>query len=352
MMNFNNIYNGRKVIVTGNTGFKGSWLNLWLNLLGANVTGISLKPETEPNHFNLLNLQNQNNSYFENICNYNEIFNIFKKEQPEIVFHLAAQALVRKSYKQPLETLKTNVIGTANIIEAARLTPSVKAIIIITTDKCYENDERLEGYKEEDRLGGYDLYSCSKACAELVSKSYRCAFLNNDNNPLLATVRAGNVIGGGDWSEDRLIPDAVKAIRSNKVLEIRSPNATRPWQHVLEPLSGYLLLGQKLLEGKKEFEQAFNFGPDNEGNKTVEKVLKEAKNNWLELNWQAKVQENNPHEANFLHLNCDKAKKELGWKPSWNFKESIVKTIEWYKKYYENNNIITKIQIEEYMNGN
>lgn len=352
MMNFNNIYNGRKVIVTGNTGFKGSWLNLWLNLLGANVTGISLKPEIEPNHFNLLNLQNQNNNYFENICNYNEIFNIFKKEQPEIVFHLAAQALVRKSYKQPLETLKTNVIGTANIIEAARLTPSVKAIIIITTDKCYENDERLEGYKEEDRLGGYDLYSSSKACAELVSKSYRSAFLNNDNTPLLATVRAGNVIGGGDWSEDRLIPDAVKAICSNKILEIRSPNATRPWQHVLEPLSGYLLLGQKLLEGKKEFGQAFNFGPDNEGNKTVEKVLKEVKNNWSGLNWQAQIKENNLHEANFLHLNCDKAKKELGWKPLWNFEKSIAKTVKWYKKYYQDKEIITKLQIEEYMNAN
>ncbi|MGD9638577.1 MAG: CDP-glucose 4,6-dehydratase [Alphaproteobacteria bacterium] len=348
MVQFADIYNNRKVLVTGHTGFKGSWLSLWLQKMKAEVTGISLKPETSPNHFDLLNLSIKN--YLQNINDFNNVLDIFQKEKPEIVFHLAAQALVRRSYKNPLETWQNNIIGTANIIEACRLTPSVRAIIIITTDKCYENKEWVWGYRENDRLGGYDPYSASKACAEIVAASYRQSFFNNnDNSPLLATVRAGNVIGGGDWAEDRLIPDLVRAVADKQTLEIRSPKATRPWQHVLEPLSGYLLLGQRLLEGDKDCATSFNFGPDANGNKTVENVLNEAKKSWSHINWH---QDNtpSPHEAGFLHLDCSKAKAMLGWRPLWNFECSIKKTAEWYQNYYENNKCISLSQLEEYSN--
>ena len=347
MTNCYDIYQNRKVLLTGHTGFKGSWLSLWLKKLGADLTGVSLKPHTAPNHFDLLKLDI--NNYFQNICDFEETLAIFQKEQPEIVFHLAAQALVRKSYSNPLETLQSNIMGTANILEAVRLTPSVKAVVIITTDKCYENKEWFWGYRENDRLGGYDLYSSSKACCELVVSSYRNSFFKNNNLPLVATARAGNVIGGGDWAEDRLIPDLVRAVANKQQLTIRSPNATRPWQHVLEPLSGYLLLGKNLLEGKDEFASSFNFGPENESNKTVEKVLKEAQKSWQNITWE-QTPSPQPHEAGFLHLDCSKAKEMLNWKPLWNFEKAIAKTALWYQNYYEKQQVLTINQLDEYLN--
>lgn len=271
MKQFSDIFRNKRVLLTGHTGFKGSWLAIWLTGLGAQVIGVSLSPETEPNHWDLLGLDLDDRRV--DIRDADAILNIFTETKPELVFHLAAQPLVRRSYRDPLETWSTNVMGTANVLDACRLTESVRAIVVVTTDKCYENQEWPWGYRENDRLGGHDPYSASKAGAELVAASYRHAFFSNEDGPLLATARAGNVIGGGDWSEDRLIPDLVRATVNNQSLEIRSPNATRPWQHVLESLSGYLLLGQKLLEGQKDFAAPWNFGPEPEGNRSVAEVL-------------------------------------------------------------------------------
>ena len=277
---FRGVYKGKKVLVTGHTGFKGSWLSLWLIKLGAKVIGYALEPPTNSNHFELLNLDMV--SIIGDIRDRDRLNAIFKKYKPEVVFHLAAQPLVRYSYINPVETFETNVMGTINVFEACRITESVKAIVNITSDKCYENKEWIWGYRESDPLGGYDPYSASKGCAELVTSSYRKSFFNPEDyskkhNTLLASARSGNVIGGGDWGKDRLIPDIVRAISKNEKLYIRNPKATRPWQHVLEPLSGYLFLGQMLLEGKTEFADAWNFGPNEGCHTDVETVVKKIK---------------------------------------------------------------------------
>ena len=256
---FGNVYRGRRVLVTGHTGFKGSWLALWLTELGADVTGCSLAPPTSPNHWDLLGLQIADHRL--DVRDASAIARVVSQVRPEVVFHLAAQSLVRRSYREPLETWSTNVMGTANVLDACRQTAGVRAVVVVTSDKCYENQGWKRGYREDDRLGGHDPYSASKAATEMVAASYRGAFFGSKSTPLLATGRAGNVIGGGDWSEDRLLPDVVRAIAEGSTLEIRSPQATRPWQHVLEPLSAYLLLGQKLLEGRGECEGGWNFGP-------------------------------------------------------------------------------------------
>ncbi|MEA1938279.1 MAG: CDP-glucose 4,6-dehydratase, partial [Pseudomonadota bacterium] len=284
MTSLEGVYDKRRVLVTGHTGFKGSWLALWLARMGANVTGLSLPPETTPNHWDLLkpDIADIRGDIRDSVA----VANAVQTAGPEIVFHLAAQPLVRRSYRDPLETWATNVMGTANLLEACRKSDSVRAIVVITTDKCYENMEWIWGYRENDRLGGHDPYSASKAGVELVASSYRKSFFSGKNAPLLATARAGNVVGGGDWSEDRLIPDLVRAIWSKTPLVIRSPYATRPWQHVLEPLSGYLMLGKKLLEGDRRFADAWNFGPDDTGNQTVETVLTRLRKNWLAVTWE------------------------------------------------------------------
>ena len=343
---FNNIYKDKTVALTGHTGFKGSWLTLWLKKLGAEVAGLSIEPISNPSHWELLNLD-----IFEkktDIRNLREVKEFISNTKPQILFHLAAQPLVRSSYLDPLETWSTNVMGTANVLEACREEPNIKAIVIITSDKCYENKEISIGYKEIDHLGGHDPYSSSKAATELLVSSYRKSFFNKSDSPLVSTVRAGNVIGGGDWSEDRLIPDLMRAINEKKTLEIRSPNATRPWQHVLESLSGYLILGQKLLEGNYDFAQPWNFGPNDDGNRTVEEVLESLKEVLPEINWYV-TQASQPHEANLLHLDSSKARKKLEWKPVWTIEEGIIETANWYKALFEKNMVLSTAQLDAYV---
>ncbi|MCR4298352.1 MAG: CDP-glucose 4,6-dehydratase [Gallionella sp.] len=343
---FDGLYRDRRVLLTGHTGFKGSWLALWLTDLGADVTGIALSPDTSPNHWDLLKLDIPDHRL--DIRDYQALARVVKNTQPEIIFHLAAQPLVRRSYRDPLETWATNVMGTANLLEACRQTESVHAIVVVTTDKCYENREWERGYSETDRLGGHDPYSASKAAAEFVAASYRSAFFHEAQSPLLATARAGNVIGGGDWSEDRLIPDLVRAIVAGDELEIRSPQATRPWQHVLEPLCGYLMLGQKLIEGKRECAEAWNFGPESEGNRTVADILTRLKNHWPELGWRV-TDRPQPHEAGLLHLDSNKAHTQLGWCPVWSLDDALASTADWYRTYLSGGKVESQTQIAAFI---
>ena len=349
---FGNVYKGKKVFVTGNTGFKGSWLVLWLLKLGANVFGYSLDLPTDPNHHEILNLD------FETISG--EVRNLEKLQkaiesfQPDIVFHMAAQSLVRKSYQSPVETFETNVIGTVNVFEACRRIESVRAIVNVTSDKCYENREWIWGYRENDPVGGHDPYSASKGCAEIVTESYRKSFFPLDNyqkthQALVVSVRAGNVIGGGDWGDDRLVPDIMRAASQNEKVQIRNPHATRPWQHVLGPLSGYLLLGGLLLEGKKEFSGAWNFGPTDEGHRNVLSVIRELQKHWSNIDYHIEIDEKNPHEANLLKLDCSKAYAKLKWQPVWDSSTTFAKTAQWYKEYYESGHVPSEEQLAEYI---
>ena len=346
MKSFGGTYWGRRVLVTGHTGFKGSWLALWLHELGASVTGVALPPESQPSHWDLLELPLDDRRL--DIRDVGALQRVFSEAQPEIVFHLAAQPLVRRSYRDPLETWSTNVMGTANVLEACRHQPEVRAVVVITSDKCYENHECARGYCENDRLGGHDPYSASKAGAELVAASYRLAFFHNGIVPLLATARAGNVIGGGDWSEDRLIPDLIRALESDRSLEIRSPDATRPWQHVLESLSGYLLLGQRLLAGERICADAWNFGPEPNGNRTVSQVLAKVGRHWEALRWHVTGQPQ-PHEANLLYLDSSRAHNLLRWQPAWNLDTTLAKTVEWYRAWLEGGALISRQQLVEYV---
>ena len=344
------IYKNKKVFITGHTGFKGSWLSLWLNKLGADVCGYSLSPNTNPSMFLSLDIQNKiKKSTIADILDKKSLEEAIDNFKPDIIFHLAAQPLVRKSYSEPFLTYNTNVIGTLNVLEAARKCNTVKAFVNVTTDKCYENKNQQQGYKETDPMGGYDMYSSSKACSEILSASYRNSFLNNEGY-LLATARAGNVIGGGDWAQDRLIPDCIRSIEENKAIELRNPDSTRPWQHVLEPLGGYLLLGQKLLENDRTFADGFNFGPSENSNHKVLDVVNKITNlyNKGEIVVNKK---DNLHEAKLLSLNIDKAKKLLGWEPVYNWETATEKTVDWYKNFYKNNTDMyefTISQIEEY----
>ena len=352
LINFD-IYKGKKVLITGHTGFKGSWLSYWLKQEGAEVFGYSLKPMTEPNHFDLLKCNLK--SSFNNICDLNRFKKFINETNPEIIFHLAAQPLVRQSYIDPIETYQTNVIGTANLLESIKNNQFVKAVIVITTDKCYKNLNQSQGYKESDVLGGYDPYSSSKACVELLVSSFRDSFFNpkeygNKHQILISTARAGNVIGGGDWSEDRLIPDLIKNAFSGKTTKIRFPNSTRPWQHVLDPLMGYLMLGEKLLKGETQFAEAWNFGPEEFDILSVKELAMKSKKSWDKIDFEVQNNQNELHEANLLSLNIDKAKTLLGWKPKWNSSVAIQKTIEWYEKFYNSNIILTDIQLKEFIN--
>src|ERR1035437_3544523 len=345
-MMFANIYKNRRVLVTGHTGFKGSWLTLWLQKMGAIVTGISLPPQTSPSHWSMLGLDVE--SFHVDIRDEVLLRNTILKAKPEVVFHLAAQPLVRRSYRNPLETWAVNVMGTANVLDACRQAEDLAAMVVVTTDKCYENKEWVWGYRETDPLGGHDPYSASKGGSELVAASYRNSYFNIPHGPQLATARAGNVIGGGDWSEDRLIPDLVRSVETGKSLEIRSPAATRPWQHVLESLSGYLMLGQQLLAKNASFAQAWNFGPEREGNRPVEQVLTELKTHWPKVEWDCSDTPQ-PHEAQLLHLDSSKARERLLWRPVWSFNEGIAGTAEWYRAWLEMSEVISVIQLRRYI---
>ncbi len=343
---FGECYDGRSVLVTGHTGFKGSWLALWLTKLGAKVTGIALPPEAAPNHWDLLKLKMQDHRL--DIRDGDKLKKVVTKAKPEIVFHLAAQPLVRRSYREPLLTWSTNVMGTVNLLEACRDVPSLRAIIVVTTDKCYANRESPLGYLETDRLGGYDPYSASKACTELVVASYRSSFFSSDDAPLLATARAGNVFGGGDWSEDRLLPDLLRALGKGQSLIVRSPDAVRPWQHVLDPLAGYLRLGQELLAGNRDAADAWNFGPDEESTHSVSEVLEELRQHWPELNWHTAT-EPQPHETMMLKLDSNKARSLLGWKPALPLTKQLAMTAEWYRTFTETGKAISAEQLKNYM---
>ena len=349
---FNNIYNKKKVLITGHTGFKGSWLALWLSQLGADITGYSLAPPTEPNHFQLLNLDMV--SITGDIRDSDKLKQTLKEHKPEIVFHLAAQALVRESYKDPIGTFSSNVMGTINLFEAARSVEGVRALINVTSDKCYKNKEWLWGYREIDSLGGYDPYSASKGCSEILTSCWRNSYFNiqdygKSHQTLLASVRAGNVLGGGDWASDRLIPDIIRAIQEERKVNIRNPLATRPWQHVLEPLSGYLQLGQKLLQGEKDFAEAWNFGPSDEDNITVEEIVHKVKKVWPVMDYVVNNTIHQPHEAGLLKLDCTKAKSKLKWFPVWSSEEAVEKTAFWYRDFYEGDNVLSLDHINNYI---
>ena len=343
---------GKSVFVTGHTGFKGSWLSLWLKRLGAEVTGYALPPDTQPNLFGLAGVEDVLARHHEgDIRDLAGLTAAMKAAAPDLVFHLAAQPLVRRSYREPVATWEINVMGTLHLLEAVRSCPCVKGVIAITSDKCYENREWLWGYRESDPLGGHDPYSASKAGAELVVQSYRKSFFAAEG-PLIASVRAGNVIGGGDFGEDRLIPDAARAVAVKQSLLLRNPQATRPWQHVLSALHGYLLLAEHLLAGDASFAEPFNFGPDATGNLTVLEVLSRLQNYWPALAWHVEAVASSaaPHEARFLYLDSAKARRRLGWAPRWSLETGLKQTAIWYDAWVKSADMVsvTQEQIEEY----
>lgn len=346
-------WKGKKVLITGHTGFKGCWLTLWLKRLGAEVCGFALAPEDSPNLFENLELEKQVISIIGDVRRLDAFEKVLVDFKPEIVFHLAAQSLVRKSYREPVETYMTNLIGTVNVLDAVRRVDFVKAVVIVTTDKVYENKEWHWAYRENERLGGFDPYSNSKACAELAVAAYRNSFFA-ESETLIATARAGNVIGGGDWSEDRLVPDIFRSLIFGEKLEIRNPHSIRPWQHALEPLDGYLKLAEKLYRGEKNFASAWNFGPEEVDSKPVGWILQEIKRIWNEpVNWEI-ADGIQPHEARLLKLDSAKAKSELNWSPKLSLDEAVGMTVEWYRGFKDKKNLteLTNDQIDFYQNKN
>ncbi|MEN6330720.1 MAG: CDP-glucose 4,6-dehydratase [Smithella sp.] len=335
---FDDFYRGKSVLVTGHTGFKGSWLALWLNELGASVTGLALKPETDPSHFKLIGLGKSIQHIEGDIRNINDIKRVFSIAKPDIVFHLAAQALVRDSYSDPKTTFDTNVGGTINVLESIRNSTTVQAAVIVTSDKCYENKEWVWGYRETDPLGGYDPYSASKGATEIVCSAYhRSYFDKNGEGPHLglATVRAGNVIGGGDWARDRIIPDCVRALSNHEPIMVRNPHATRPWQHVLDPLYGYLLLGMRLSENPERYGGAWNFGPRTSNQVTVRELVERFVRAWGNGAIHAPAAKSGLHEARLLNLNIDKAVLKLKWQPVLDSSTAIDWTVNWYKSWHQ-----------------
>lgn len=341
---------GKRVLITGDTGFKGSWLSLWLQRHGANVYGYALAPHVPRSHFSLLNLDSLIQHETGDIRDLRNLQKYFLAVQPDCVFHLAAQALVRRSYRDPKETFDTNVGGSINVLECVRNTSSVRTLVFITSDKCYLNQEIERGYTEEDPLGGHDPYSASKAAAEMVFAAYNESFFKKRDGFGAVSVRAGNVIGGGDWSEDRLIPDCVRALSNNEPIILRRPQATRPWQHVLEPLSGYVTIGARLLNDPKSLTASWNFGPSESAVHSVEEVARECIKIWGSGDIRIETDENTVHEATLLQLNCDKARKELNWSPRWDFTKTIFETISWYQETASEINVIdvTGKQLAQY----
>jgi len=347
-------WKNRNVLITGNTGFKGSWLSLWLQMLGAHVAGYSLSVPTKPSLYELCNLEDIVNTTFADIRNMDSLNNTFKKVKPEVVFHMAAQPLVRKSYVDPVDTYSTNVMGTVNLLESVRVSDSVKSVIIVTSDKCYENREWAWGYRENDPVGGFDPYSSSKGCAELVTNAYKNSFFNIRNYKKhgigVASVRAGNAIGGGDWADDRLVTDIMNSITKSEAVLIRNPKAIRPWQHVLEPLSGYIEVAERLYENGKDYSESWNFGPYDDDAKPVEWVVKTLCLLWgKEASYVIDTNEH-PHEAHYLKLDCSKARMKLNWYPLWKLETTLQKIIDWYKSYKnkEDIRIVTLKQIKDF----
>lgn len=332
-------WKGKKVFLTGHTGFKGSWLSLWLQSMGAVVKGYSLAPPTNPSLFVVADVAANMESQIGDIRDLNQLKESMDSFNPDILIHMAAQPLVRLSYVEPVDTYTTNVIGTVNVLEAARNCSNLKAIVSVTTDKCYENKEWAWGYRENEPMGGHDPYSSSKGCAELVSSAYRTSFFNTQESAALATARAGNVIGGGDWADDRLIPDILKAFENSKSVVVRNPLSTRPWQHVLEPLSGYLALAEHLYTYGQEYAGAWNFGPKEEDCKPVNWILDQMVRTWGSgAAWELD-QNNNPHEAGFLKLDCSKAKQKLHWEPKWNLEYTLNLIVNWHQAWTDGNNM-------------
>ena len=348
-------WKGKKVFLTGHTGFKGGWLSLWLVSMGAKVTGYALAPNTTPSLFDVLAIDSLiEKSHIADIRDLPALQKAMVEAKPDVVIHMAAQPLVRYSYANPVETYSANVMGTVHALESTRAIDTVRVTVVVTTDKCYENKEWVWGYREKEPMGGYDPYSNSKGCAELVTSAYRQSYFSSPNAiNKVASARAGNVIGGGDWSEDRLIPDAIKAFEANEPLRIRNPLATRPWQHVLEPLSGYLILAQALYEQGSAFASSWNFGPRDEDNRTVQEVVGLLISDWGDsAHWEKEGLEQ-PHEANLLKLDCSKARAQLGWVPKWNLETATKKIVQWQKAYQAKENMqeLTLAQINQYMSS-
>jgi CDP-glucose 4,6-dehydratase len=352
---FSGKFSGKTVLITGHTGFKGSWLSIWLNELGANVKGLALEPTSLTSHFKITKLENILEHNIANIKNFNEVEKIVNKIKPDFIFHLAAQALVKKSYEDPIDTFSTNVMGTIHILEAIRKLKKDCVAILITSDKVYKNLECCWGYRENDEIGGSDPYSGSKGAAEMAINSYIQSYFSDvDSNIKVGIARAGNVIGGGDWSNDRIVPDIVRAKLANLKIPLRNPNSTRPWQHVLEPLSAYLLMASNMSSIPKLNGQSFNFGPNPENNHSVIDLVKGIANCWDGIEWEDISNEyTGPYESGLLKLNCDKAIHFMNWKPNLNFEETICFTADWYKDFYNNkyeNSIdITLSQIKKYV---
>ena len=351
----NVILQGKKVLVTGHTGFKGSWLSIWLNMLGTHVIGFALEPYTPRDNFVATGLEKHVTHVIGDIRDFSHLYDVFQNHRPELVFHLAAQPLVRESYANPKETFDINIGGTVNVLECCHLTDSVRTVINVTSDKCYEEMETVRGYTETDRLGGNDPYSCSKACSELLIQAYRRSFFTpgrcDGHGKSVATARAGNVIGGGDWGTDRILPDCIRALEKNEPIFLRNPHAVRPWQHVLEPLSGYLLLASKMIESPEKFCEAWNFGPDEQPSITVGRLTELVIKYWGHGESKNHPDTDAPHEADALRLNIAKSKKRLGWEPLWDIEQAVSASVEWYKEYRVSRhmNRFCEQQIESYM---
>ena len=342
-------WNGKRVLLTGHTGFKGSWLSLWLQSMGAQLQGLALDPPTTPSLFVEANIEDGMASSIGDIRDYQFVEKIVSGFKPEVVIHMAAQPLVRYSYKNPIETYATNVMGTVHLLEAIRQAGSVKAVVNVTTDKCYENKEWVWGYREDEPMGGFDPYSSSKGCSELVTSAYRSSYFH-DSNIALASARAGNVIGGGDWAEDRLVPDILRAFDARQSVTIRNPNSIRPWQHVLEPLSGYLVLAERLWDEPKSFSEAWNFGPRDEDAKSVGWIVNALVQKWgASASWSVDHSEA-AHEANYLKLDISKARHRMNWLPKWSLDEALTKIVEWHINFRNGSDIrdICLQQIKEY----
>ena len=350
-------WRGRRVFLTGHTGFKGGWLSLWLQRLGADLTGYALAPPTMPSLFEVARVGAGMRSIIADIRDGEALAAAMRAAKPEIVIHMAAQPLVRYSYQAPIETYATNVMGTVHLLEAVRQTDSVRAVVNVTSDKCYENREWVWGYRENEPMGGHDPYSNSKGCAELVTAAYRSSYFNparhGEHGVALASARAGNVIGGGDWAEDRLIPDILRAIAAGEAVNIRSPHAIRPWQHVLEPLSGYLLLAQRLIEDGPAHAEGWNFGPSEEDARPVQWIVEYLINAWSEgARWQLD-RNPQPHEAHYLKLDCAKARSRLGWQPRWHLGRTLESIVAWHRGYHREDdmNVLCLRQIDDYTSG-